>query len=108
MKRRYRAKERERLVEAVWQLPSEVEESCRDGALKVVEARRGQQWKAILRHPAGDVNFGAGQEAGDVWTSSECDGAERTKITYPARSPNPLHGSTATSASAPCVWLCRR
>ena len=38
------------LVEQTWQLPSEVDESCRDGALKVVEARRGAQWKAILRY----------------------------------------------------------
>lgn len=38
------------LVEQTWQLPSEVQESCRDGALQVVEARRGEHWKAILRY----------------------------------------------------------
>ncbi|HEY8946554.1 MAG TPA: hypothetical protein VIM73_20020, partial [Polyangiaceae bacterium] len=46
------------LVEQTWQLPSEVEESCRDGALNVVEARRGERWKVVLRYCRPAISIG--------------------------------------------------
>lgn len=38
------------LFEPVWSMPSEAVESCRDGALSVVEAKREGAWKVVLRH----------------------------------------------------------
>jgi hypothetical protein len=45
------------LFEPIWHVSSEVDESCRHSALKVVEARRGNRWKTVLRHcePAIDL-----------------------------------------------------
>lgn len=51
------------LFEPTWDMPSEAEESCRDGSLTVVEARRASAWKAILRYCHSPVDFSAFQNA---------------------------------------------
>lgn len=51
------------LFEPTWDMPSEAEESCRDGSLTIVEARRASAWKAILRHCRSPVDFRALESA---------------------------------------------
>ena len=45
------------LLDPIWNMPSETSESCRDGGLQVVEARRGERWKAVLRHCSAVVSL---------------------------------------------------
>lgn len=45
------------LFETIWAMPVEIEESCRDGALSVVEGWRAGQWRALLRSCGAAIPF---------------------------------------------------
>jgi hypothetical protein len=45
------------IVEPVWRMPSELDESCKDGALLVVEAKRNDRWKVVRRRCGSPISI---------------------------------------------------